>query len=391
MSTRCPHCFTDVPLDRAMFTCLANCPLSDDVWFSEWYGTPRQSRTFTFVEKPENVRNWSLPAQVACRTCGGPTGEVCVVCHFPFPPEWRRGTATCIALAGARYTGKSMFVGVAKPALESMVEKLGGAVTYATEATRSIYRSKFEEVLQQRGLLDPTRVGHDQDAFQREPLIFGLGRIGGLPRYLVFRDVAGEDLENYSGQKHLRFFANASLVLFLFDPTKVDEVRDRLKDLLDFGEPGGDPTEVLTSVIQLVRGGNPKLAIALSKFDILQTLGTAADGSGTSAGADWARIMANPGAAFNRDALAATSFDQKDADLVDAEVRSLLTKLYATGLVNAVKDAPVTDKRFFVLSALGANPTQSGLHVHGIATFRVLDPIRWALASDGVIPLVNPR
>lgn len=63
---------------------------------------------------------------------------------------------------------------------------------------------------------------HTQASSQREPLVFSIGGWHGIRRFLVLRDVAGEDME--SGDLHtppFRFFANADAVFFMFDPLRV--------------------------------------------------------------------------------------------------------------------------------------------------------------------------
>lgn len=383
MTTKCPHCFATLTEAFRIYSCRGGCEPVPDRWFSAWSGQERRSHPFTVIEHPPGRPAPAGPSMVGCRICGGPTQEVCPTCHYPLPDGWRKGTATCVALAGARYTGKSVYVGVLRHALEAMVQPVGGSVTSATDETRRRFANEYERpLLEARGLLPATPAG----GHQRGPLIFGLGRIRGVQRYLVLRDVAGEDLENYQGQESLHFFRNASLVLFLFDPTRVPEVRRRLADHLQIEATGGDPLEVLATVLRVIGDAQPLLAVALSKFDTLQSLGSAAlRAEHQPVGADWARIMAHRGAAFNRDVTDSAVFDVGDADLLHAEVRSLLQSLYATNLVNTVDQGGLAQTRYFAVSALGAHPDHHELHAHGVAPFRVVDPIRWVLAHEGVL------
>lgn len=76
----------------------------------------------------------------------------------------------------------------------------------------------------------------------------------------------------------------------------------------------------------------------------------------------------------------------EDRMLVHHEVRSLLMLLHATELVQLVEhDADVAAYRYFALSALGHPPDASGLSVHGISPYRVLDPLLWVLSEEGAL------
>ncbi len=91
------------------------------------------------------------------------------------------------------------------------------------------------------------------------------------------------------------FFGAADAVLFLFDPMRVQVVKDQLRDLVPTDHyTGGDPTDVMRTVMRLIGDGPPKLAVILSKFDALQALRRVR-------GSAWGQVMAHAGAAFSRD------------------------------------------------------------------------------------------
>ena len=222
-----------------------------------------------------------------------------------------------------------------------------------------------------------------QTSTQREPLIFSLGNWHGMQRYLVLRDVAGEDME--SGNLHaapFRFFTNAEAVFFMFDPLRVQSIRDQLQDLLPPQMvSGGDPRGVLNNVMMAIGAGEPRLAVILSKFDALRALRDV-DGS------EWSMIMSNAGAAYLRDPSDSVLYDDNDGQLLHEEVRSLLTRLNAGSIIAAVENPPTPRRlknRFFVVSALGQPPSGQRLHARGIAPFRCVDPVRWVTSSFGVL------
>ena len=109
---------------------------------------------------------------------------------------WHDGHAVCIAMAGARATGKSLYIAVLVKQLQLLCENLGFSMEPATRATATAYSTHYETPLfVQRGLIPPTPTVHTQASLQREPLIFSIGIWHDVRRYLVLRDVAGEDLE----------------------------------------------------------------------------------------------------------------------------------------------------------------------------------------------------
>lgn len=379
--TKCPHCFVTLGTQYAA-CCRNRCTVQHDERASLLHGSPVENPPIGRFSGP--TPEW-VPELPQCRECGGGLTECCPNCHMALPPDWRSGQATCIALAGARATGKSVYIGVLVKLLELFADAHDTTVEFADGASRQMYENVYEKPLfEARGIIAPTPRANLADSYQRQPIILSLGVLNGQRRYIVLRDVAGEDLENrVEGQAHLAFFEHASTVLFMFDPTRVPEVRNQLQDLIPAQlHEGGDPAVVLNNLNLLIGQGRPRLGVVLSKFDTMQTLTQVAD-------TELSRIMSNAGAAFMRDpGTLMPGYDEGDGLLLNAEVRSLLQRLHANRIVTAV-ERPHTgqpfDHRFFVVSALGAPTRGESLHDHGIASFRCLDPIRWSLRCDGAI------
>ena len=397
--TKCPHCFHALTQNRVAYLCTNTCPEVHDTAFSEFHGREQYNRPLTVLERPTDssgkpVRRWDPPKSVPCRQCQGPTIEVCATCHFNFPPGWRGTETVTLALAGARDTGKSVYIGVMIKELERLVEAQGSTLT-RIGATETNYEIEYERPLYQaRGMLRPTAAANSADAIQRYPLIFSLGRFqpGGKEIYLALRDVAGEDLQNRGAPPHLKFFSQADLVLFLFDPTQVKEITDELQGrLASKNKVGSSPNQVLQYVLTLIGEGAPALGVAVSKFDTVQMLAAGKspdEASGVKTHVtNWPRRLGNVGAAFNREARG-VSYDETDGDQIHEEERSLLMALGATGMVNAVEN-PRSGRqvrhRFFAVSALGAPANINGQDVKGIAPFRVLDPLRWVMAQKQLL------
>lgn len=384
--SKCPRCFTPLTPDLFAWVCVSNdCAAAPDQIASQFSGVLVQSRPIVKMSRPSDAKKWSPPDVMPCQHCGNPSRPICPECHYELPADWRRGNSICIALAGARATGKSVYVGVLVKQLEQMLHQMDMSLSFATEDSRELYETHYERPLYEaRGILRPTAAANVQDSYQRDPLILSLGMIRGARQFLVIRDVAGEDLEGtVSDVGHLSYFARADAVFFMFDPSAVPEVRDLLKDLLPPQlHEVGNPVGVLENLMRLIESSSPPIAMIVSKFDTMQAL---RDVKGT----EWSTIMSNPGAAFQRDpGMFRASHDPADAELLHYEARSLLTRLGAQQFV-ATMARPHHGRpyrhRFFAVSALGEAAEGDKINRRGIASFRCLDPVRWVLADQGLI------
>lgn len=285
-------------------------------------------------------------------------------------------------MAGARYTGKTVYIAVLIKQLKKFLEAADTEVTPADMVTERTYAANYERPLfEQRGIAAATPAA--AVAAHQPPLIFNIGFWGERQHFLVIRDVAGEDLENAeTSGPSWEFFGLAHAVLFLFDPLRVRDISDQLLDLVPpTNLIGGDPGDVLRKVMSLIGRGNPRIGLVLSKFDALQALSQVEQSS-------WGRVMANPGAAFNRDpGLVAAEYDEDDGTLLHCEVVSLLQRLHARpDAADPAQPGHRPVLREPVLRGVGARDAAGGekLHRSGISPFRCLDPIRWVLAERGV-------
>ncbi|MGW5152497.1 TRAFAC clade GTPase domain-containing protein [Rhodococcus koreensis] len=388
--TKCPLCFTHLAPSPVVWMANGGEARADEVATS-YYGSPREQYE-QYPYDPPDPSSTPPPRDWFVSTLG-PATEICPTCHYRLPDGWRDGKATCVAMAGARDTGKSVYIGVLVKMLQLLGDRLGFVVEPATKSTGENYREHYQKKLfDERAMVDPTAALETGLAHQRDPLIFRLGRWDAVPQYLVIRDVAGEDLQNpvIVGQTWTKFFANADGVLFMFDPLKVQSIAAHLRDLIkpQENDVAADPGTVLARVLSLIGTRQTRLAVVLSKFDALHELREVER-------SEWSRIMSNPGAGFSRDSsLAPAPYNEIDGQLVNAEVRSLLTRLGAQSIVTAA-DVPHTgaalETRFFAVSALGALTKDDQVNEVGIAPFRCLDPVRWVLSRNGVGLVREPK
>jgi Double-GTPase 2 len=383
---KCPRCFCVLHDDQYAWS-VAPVEGGDrylDPVASAFVGADTASGPIYSVTRPVGYRGPLLSASDAATALAAPVVEICPVCHFTLPDGWRHCHAICIAMAGTPATGKSTYLAVSIKQMQLLCEGVGVSMEPASRVSADAYALNYEQPLYDlRGMVPPTPTLQTQVPNQRLPLIFSIGIRDGIRRFLVIRDVAGEDLETGDMQApQFRYFTNADAVLFMFDPIRVKEIRDQLYDLLPAQSySAGDARALLSNVLLAIGAGRPRLAVVLSKFDALRALGEVE-------GSEWSQIMSNAGAAYLRDNSAAHYYDDNDGELLHEEVRSLLLRLHARSLVTAIESHSTAMQlvyRYFAVSALGQPHTGDRVNSRGITPFRCTDPLRWITSSAGVL------
>lgn len=312
--------------------------------------------------------------------------------EYPLPEGWQGSGTITIAMAGARASGKSLYIAVVVKLLRQLVIANAGVFRAADEYTRTTFEKEYERPLfEQMGFLRPTPSASSVDAPQRRPLIFDIGaheRDEGLQKvFVVFRDVAGEDLkeEGFEARKDgLSFFCHADRILFLFDPMAVHRIQQLLAGAVARHEVGDDdPTIVLQNVLRVLGTDyRPPIALTLSKFDTMQCLADVNQGDNYySSSVNWQRVMSNYGAGFCREnSELGKQFNYANNMLLHYEVLSLLECLGATELINQLQQPMFGQQPYpfqcFAVSSLGAPPDGDQVSRSGIAPFRCLDPLR---------------
>lgn len=183
-------------------------------------------------------------------------------------------------------------------------------------------------------------------------------------------------------------FGHADCIVFLVDPLQVAAVADQLLGMVEVTSASlGDPLQVLANLVALQRRIDGArvvpMALTLSKFDALKEFG------GIPA-STLHHATSNLGAAYLRDpSMENWQCDADDHELLNAELQSLLATFAGVSLLNYAREA-FPALRWFAVSALGHDP-KVRIFRSGITPFRCLDPIKWVLARQGVIPTVRPR
>ena len=185
---------------------LSRPPRSSDDWgpdpvASAYHGAEVKTGPYSSWPQPPGNHTGPPPASVianAMAQLDGQMFEVCPTCHFKLPDGRRDGQAICVAMAGARATGKSLYTAVLVKQLEMLCVQLGVSMEPVNRATAASYEENYEKWLFiERGLIPATSPMHTQTSLQREPLVYSIGTWQGVRRVLsVLRDVAGEDMES---------------------------------------------------------------------------------------------------------------------------------------------------------------------------------------------------
>ena len=274
--TSCPHCFTPLSPDERLYRCPGPCESFTDPVASAFRGS--QVIAFTTQGlKRDGKTPWNPPPSIPCYRCSKPTAEICPTRHLDLPAGWRGGNAVCVALAGARATGKSIYLAVLIKQLEQMLHQMNSLLSFATTASYSVYTSAYEaQLYREREIMQATAPANMANAYQTTPLIVSLGLVNGVPQHLVLRDVAGEDLERPGAdQTYLSYFRLGPRGLLLVRPIRGAQCprtvawhRSRAADAAR-----GSP-RVLHNLLAIIGDASPPIAMILSKFDTLQEFAT---------------------------------------------------------------------------------------------------------------------
>lgn len=316
----------------------------------------------------------------ACPRCYAQISSAgpCPKCGFFVPPQWLEQVQLAIAITGARTVGKSVLIGVMMDQFRYFLQERHESFLIELGTTAERFQAKYRNPLfVERSLLQPTPRAEREPI---EPMMWSFS-YAGQQVCLSIIDAAGEDFQLVSpGDPIFRYLGYSDVIMSLIDPLKVPGVSAVLEDVVSVPASSGDDLNVLRLVLaarQFHRGSDSPdqvLAIALSKFDVLQRLREVS-------AAPWQSIMNRPGSTLQRDPSMTSQYEnRRDADLLHAELESLLPQLGAQLVLSAAKNSGLP-YRLFATSALGSEPNASTVGRGGIIPFRVLDVLQAALAK----------
>ena len=215
-----------------------------------------------------------------------------------------------------------------------------------------------------------------------------------IPTYsMTVYDGAGEDCEKIGytaiDAKISRYISGAGMLLIMFDPLILSSVQnevppDVLYSSIAHERKESAPTNMVSMANALVNYVKQSLnispgqriearaAVVLTKLDALR---------------DTVNGFA-PDSTINRESphLKSKGFVDADSKMVDLEIRDWLIRQGEIAFLNTI-DANFKTVRVFGVSSFG-NPPDRNKRLARIRPHRVLDPIMWMLANEGIIPVI---
>ena len=216
-----------------------------------------------------------------------------------------------------------------------------------------------------------------------------------LPTYaLTVYDGAGEDCEKIGytalDAKISRYISGARMLLIMFDPLILSSVQNEVQpNILNSSiaqeRKFSAPTNMVSMANSLVnyikqclnikpgKRIEAQAAVVLTKLDALRDTS-----NGFSADS---RIVHESPHVKSR------GFVDADSKMVDLEIRDWLIRQGETAFLNTI-DANFQNVRVFGVSSFG-NPPDENKRLARIRPHRVLDPIMWMFANEGIIPIIG--
>lgn len=386
-SVVCPYCYEIFAPREIMFRCNGRlsrtgnrCPLAQDSVQVARFGQAK--------ELPPAFRGDGRKQTADCPHCGSETTyRICPVCHSLLPVHFGQVDSRLIAMAGARESGKTVYMTVLLHEIRNRVgARFGASIMGADDETRKRFETDYEDLLYQgRHLFPSTQTAAARDG-RVEPLVFRFAASrGGLmagPEHtlLSFFDTAGEDFATQeSVDVNTRYLVNSDGIVLILDPLQMAGARIMSASGIPLPGTGAQyetPVNILSRVTDILltraKGGakariNKPIAVVFSKLDAL-----------------WHNLdRASP---LRAHPPGGPRFDVSDCLDVHEEVRHLLQE-WEGSQIDQILHNHYRRYRYFGISALGQPPTLANdVAPSGIQPYRVADPFLWLLSEFGAVP-----
>ena len=379
----CPYCMRPLNLGDMRFFCT--------------YDKERHHEVFLSILDRLNQR-LPLCSKTFCKGNGKPVAEAaCRYCGETLPPQLLfhdKFLRFCVlGVAGA---GKSSYVTTMLHELK--YSGLPWVLQAMDSDTNKDSQAAEQNVYEARHCPEGTKAGVAPKP-QQWVILDNSGdnqNLEQIPTYsFTIYDGAGEDCEKI-GDKDIdevvrRYISGSKMFAIMFDPLLLTSVRaslpnDVLNSSMATERQTSAPANMVTMVnslanyirqscnIQPGRRIDRQAAIVITKMDTLRDM---PNGFGSSSTV----MKSSPHAK-------AKGFVDSDSEMVDMEIRDWLKRQGETAFLDAIDANFQPNKiRVFGISSFGQPPDKLK-RLPTLTPHRVLDPIMWMLASEGIMPIV---
>ena len=315
----------------------------------------------------------------------------CKNCDAELPPRFLdyQGYVP-FAMVGLPGSGKTNYIISSLYRLQSGRMK-NVSVQYMDNDTKELYKAGYKSIYSDHKPVDSTNPGEIIPYLYRVQIekkgLFGKSHIESMS--MTIFDGAGEDIVKMAEDTELNnYIINSKYILFLIDPTTLDEVETRVVDLegLEFSRgnrdsrDNNDTRNLITDMASFIKERtNMKLnskikipvGIVFTKMDLL--FDTADFNCST---------VREKSEHFTKG-----GFDSSDAELVSQEIETYLQNIGADDFLDVLR-MNFENYRFFGVSSFGNTPADKASKknsLNQIDTHRVEDPIMWIFSEEGII------
>lgn len=331
----------------------------------------------------KTLNHFLVPALVRERYAKEHAARKCPFCSYLLPNNLEYMDNQIIALVGGVSSGKSLYIAsLIKQFEKDQVRERIGCVRFKAfddEIDRRYEDDYYKPLFVHQVPLPMTLKPPSGQYVKPLNYVMEFRRNGRIKRVnLMLFDGAGEGIEDQQILAQVfRYITNASAIIFVVDPMALPSFVQQLSAHLRNPTAGKDPWKVLESVIDqiklekgAIRGTetlNIPIAITLSKSDLFKYLDPKSPPT------------------FLKDHSLKKGFDQEDFEVVNDEVKAMISKFDGIAILQAAE--VFKDKAFFAVSATGCPVDENGkfkvVHPH-----RTVDPLLWILWRLGMIDVM---
>ncbi len=399
----CPYCMTEHDMNDVEFRCLnslGKCVTEPDIPYTLYEGgDPNRPKVMNKVFRPRTkgfkfINKMFMPVQEQCPQCKEISEfRLCPSCHNVLPPNIHENEDMIISIVGTRDSGKSHYIGVLIDELQRHIcPKIFGAGFMETDKdVREHYvKTYYYPLYSLNQPLDLTNPNEKQ-----KPLIYELQLGQGKKNYktltFIFYDTAGENYDDLMTMSTLnKYICKSAGIIFLVDPTQVEEVRDRMDEdkmksasTISWDEiVTRTPDATVDRVAKLIRqsrgwGMNSKkavdipIAMTFSKLDSIMDLlppGCA---------------VAEPGSSIRDGA-----YNRGEMKVINDEISALLQD-WGERRITTILESNFKNYAYFGVSALGQGPEKGGSggarKIQKPRPHRVEDPFLWIMDQNHLL------